>query len=60
MYESDPGKSMEMCRELLEIHNLDMALHVGDVYALMVEHLAEMGHHKQVCNGLECIVIPCE
>lgn len=48
VYQSDPQKSVHICQELLDEHNLDVAIRVGDVYGLMIEYDVEVGNHEHV------------
>ncbi len=39
---------MQQCQALLDEPRLDTAVRAGDVYGIMIEHCAEIGHFEQV------------
>ena len=54
MFEDDPAECMKQCESLLKEPKLDIAVRVGDVYALMVAHFAGRGHYEQVDYLVSC------
>lgn len=47
-YQENPDEAIKQCQVLLEEQNLDMAVRVGDVFGLMIEHYARRERWKAV------------
>ena len=56
MIKSDPETTVKMCFELLDDPNVENALRVGDVYALMVEWFYSQQQMEQAYNLIEKMV----
>eukprot|EP01059_Diplonema_ambulator_P004781 TRINITY_DN14515_c0_g1_i2.p1 TRINITY_DN14515_c0_g1~~TRINITY_DN14515_c0_g1_i2.p1 ORF type:complete len:1452 (+),score=600.81 TRINITY_DN14515_c0_g1_i2:52-4356(+) len=50
---SDPGRMVEVCRELLEVEDIEGAVRVGDVYALLVEFYTGRQEYEQAYQLIE-------
>jgi len=53
MVKSDPAQMVRLCHELLEQHDVESAIRVGDVYALMVEWYYSQQQMEQAYSLIE-------
>eukprot|EP01064_Diplonema_japonicum_P011686 TRINITY_DN1911_c2_g3_i1.p1 TRINITY_DN1911_c2_g3~~TRINITY_DN1911_c2_g3_i1.p1 ORF type:complete len:1457 (+),score=443.26 TRINITY_DN1911_c2_g3_i1:70-4371(+) len=50
---TDPGRMVEVCRVLLEVEDIEGAVRVGDVYALLVEFYTGRQEYEQAYQLIE-------
>ncbi|XP_033108707.1 intraflagellar transport protein 140 homolog [Anneissia japonica] len=53
VYDEEPEEAMKQCQVLLEEHDLDSAVRVGDVYGMMIEHYARQESFKKAYACME-------
>ncbi|XP_043945229.1 intraflagellar transport protein 140 homolog [Protopterus annectens] len=53
IYEEDPKESIRQCELLLEEPDLNIAVRIGDVYGLFVEHYTQQGNFQMAYRCLE-------
>ena len=55
-YEDNPDEAMKQCQVLLEEPDIETAVRIGDVYGIMIEHLAREQNYSKVslclCSSL--------
>ena len=49
-YEDNPEEAMKQCQILLEEPDIETAVRIGDVYGIMIEHLAREQNYSKVSN----------
>ena len=50
MYAESTEEAIKQCQQLLEEHNIDQSVRVGDIYGFLVEHFVK--HDKMKAVGV--------
>ena len=55
LYSTNPSKSIEGCRSLLDEPNINASVRQGDIYGFMIEHYAKIQNCKQALNLVQSL-----
>lgn len=58
LFKTDGEQALRQCRELLDESEIETAVRIGDIYAVMVDHYAQQSDANQV-GPLLCFIFFC-
>merc|ERR1719401_2616444 len=53
MAKSDPDQMVDTCEKMLDMHDIETAVRVGDIFAQLVEHYAEVQNFQRAYETVE-------